>query len=251
MSMGNNPYIRIQTLSESQQNLVSDVIGAFEKKITAEIDPNSDICTTKFSEDFQNRLVLYHAMNAEALSKKTFEYALRGACRFDGRRADLDANPTHPGTDIEIDGVGFSLKTEAARSISRTTLTISKLMETRWIRECQNGADYLEGVRKHIITHLLKYQRILVLRAFAINEQLYEYHLVEIPVDILRLSAGLLASDFKSRTKNGSSSADVVMDGKKAFSLSLDGSVEKVTIRSLDLRLCTLHGKWTVSATAV
>ncbi len=249
--MADNPYVRIQTLSQSQQNLVSDVIGAFEKRIATEINPHSDICTTKFSEDFQNRLVLYHAMNEEALSKKTFEYALRGACRFDKRIAHLDANPTNPGTDIDIDGEAFSLKTEAAKSISRKSLTISKLMEARWIRECQNGDDYLRGVCNNIVTHLQQYQRILMLRAFGPKDHLYEYHLIEIPLDILLHSANLSAPDFKPRTKNGSSGADVKINGQKAFSLILDGSVEKVTIRSLDLQFCKLHGKWIVPIISV
>lgn len=244
--MTDKPYARLESLSQSQQNLVSDIIGAFENDVIAEINPASDICTPKFAEDFQNRLVLYHAMNEDVLNKKTFEYALRGACRFHGSIANIDNNPTNPGTDIEINGVAFSLKTEAAKTISRNTLTISKLMEARWIRECHGGEDFLRGVQQHIVTHLQQYQRMLMLRAFVISDRVFEYVLVEIPIVVLLKIDHLTAADFSARTPNGSTRADIRISGHKAFSLSLDGSVEKVTIRSLDLRLCQVHARWRI-----
>ena len=139
---------RLVNLSESQQKILMEVITAFESKVESHITKQSDICTPKFSEDFQNRLVLYHAMNEEVLNKKTFEYAFVGACKFDGRQARLESNPVNPGTDAVVNGVAYSLKTEASRGINPSNITISKLMEARWIRECETGEDFLSGMKQ-------------------------------------------------------------------------------------------------------
>jgi hypothetical protein len=244
--MTENYHTRINSLSKSQQDLVSEIIHAFESSVTSKIDSTSNICTEKFAEDFQNRIVLYHAMNEELLNKKTFEYALRGACRFDGRSAELNSNSTNAGADITIDGRSFSLKTEASSAIKRSHLTISKIMEARWIRDCNNGAEFLRGLQHNFIAHLRQYQRILMLRGFVINPQLVEYMLVEIPLDILLQSQHLSPSDFKPQTVNGTTSAKIQVGGKQAFTLRLDGSVEKITISLLSLELCQIHGSWQV-----
>lgn len=237
---------RILRLSPRQKALVTDVVDAFESDVAADADPNSDICTPAFSEEFRNRLVLHHVMNEELLKKKTFEFAVRGACRFAGKDAVLDDNPVNPGTDITIDGVHFSLKTEAAKSINPNFLTISKLMEARWIRSCRTGQDFLDGVRSNIVPHLSRYARILMLRAFKIENQLCEYVLIEIPLEVLLMCGNLSPEDFSERTVNGSSSAEVILNGERAYTLSFDGSVEKITVRRLALSLCTFHGKWMV-----
>ncbi len=244
--MANDLPSRIQALTLSQKILVADVIGALEAAVSSNINSTSDICTPKFSEDFQNRLVLHHAINDEVLKKKTFEYAFRAACRFDGRSAELDENSVNPGADIVVDNVAFSLKTEASKNMSKKSLHISKLMEASWIRLCKDEEDIAQGVKSKVVPHLNQYERILMLRAFTIGGQTFEYFLIEIPLKTLLEIKKLSASDFSKRTKKGSSRAAVQINGEKVFSLGLDGSVEKITISSFGLKQCTIHGQWTV-----
>jgi len=214
--------------------------------IEEKLNPQSDIASAVFAEDFRNRLTLYHALNEDALKKKTFEFAFCGALRAAGRNAVVIANATHPGRDIEVDGIAYSCKTEASQGINKELLTISKLMEARWIRDCATSAHYLAQVKDRVLAHLGEYQRIFVLRAFKLPDGRYEYHLVEIPKSVLMQIGDLREQDFSPRTVNGSSSARVFDQGAQSFILRLDGSVEKVTLSALRTRLCISHAVWKV-----
>ncbi|NMG11685.1 hypothetical protein DP117_34455 [Brasilonema sp. UFV-L1] len=143
-------------------------------------------------------------------------------------------------------------------------------MEARWIRECRVSADFARETTYRVISHLSKYERIMMLRAYDIlppvsKENQTEispliqnsdaiktlpkvrYELYEIPLNVLMLVKGLQESSFKPRTKNGGSSAKVyTTDNKAAFTLILDGSVEKITVSSLRIDLCFLHGSWVI-----
>lgn len=231
-------------LSKSQAALIRRVAGFLRAKIEETISTDSDLVEPDFADDFRNRLVLYHALNDDPLKKKAFEFAFAAASRAAGHSASVTTSSTLAGRDVEVDGVAFSCKTEAAQSIKRKAITISKLMEARWIRACADAADFRRHVQDRIVGHLDEYERIIVLRAFQLPDQRYEYHLVEIPRDLLLRVATLEDRDFSRRTSNGSSSADVRVDGRRAFRLRLDGSVEKVTISDLDVSLCRPHATW-------
>jgi len=224
----------IKTLSKNRKRLLTEMANALLSRVESVIYEDSDICLPEFAMNFQDRIVLYHAMNDEVMKKKTFEYAFKGAMEAAGGKAHLVNDPTNPGNDVEVDGTKFSLKTEASGSISRGNITISKLMEARWIRDCHSGDEFAESVKARVVTHLNEYERIVMLRAFKINHPRkgFEYHLIEIPRDLLLMCGNLTGQDFSERTKNGSSSADIFNNRwERLWRLSLDGSVEKVTVR--------------------
>ncbi|MBY0523369.1 MAG: hypothetical protein K2R98_08215 [Gemmataceae bacterium] len=156
-------------------------------------------------------------------------------------------NPVNAGHDITVDGVAFSMKTEAGASISATHLKISKFMEARWIRECKTGVDFHRGMAK-LLKHLSHYQRIIVLRVFHVTEPVagVRYDLVEIPHRLLSRVSTLNPVDFSPRRVSGTSRATVKLGGQDAFHVRLDGSVEKVTIDRLDIQRCRPHASWTV-----
>ena len=72
------------------------------------------------------------------------------------------------------------------------------------------------------------------------------YDLREIPKAVLAGVADLVAEDFGKLTKANGTSAKVNYDGQVAFTLRLDGSVEKVTISGLNVTLCPLHAWWSL-----
>ena len=84
------------------------------------------------------------------------------------------------------------------------------------------------------------------MRAFDRADGTVEYNLVEIPLTVLRQVKALRAGDFSERTKNGGSSAKVTVNGRPAFTLRLDGSVEKITVSGLRVDVCRRHGTWRV-----
>jgi transcriptional regulator with XRE-family HTH domain len=241
-------YLRV--LVPGQVELLLDMARAITSPVLPQVDPNTDIVTSEFAVNFSTRLLLHHATTAETFKKKSFEYALAAASKVAGRSATLTENGTFPGADVIIDGVKFSCKTEAAAGISRSSITVSKLMEARWIRECRTGSDFLNGVLARSVEHLRRYERIVVLRAIRTSTTVVEYKLVEIPLEVLLAMSSLKPKDFSERTPNGSSRARVKYNGQDAFTLTLDGSVEKVSVSGLKSSLCRHHATWDIPVIA-
>jgi len=232
-------------LHPQRLDVLLELAVALGRDVAVSVDPDSDLMTPEFVEDFSARLIAYHALHEQKLTKKTFEFVFQGACRAAGQNAKITSSPVNPGADITVDGVPFSLKTEGARSMSRAKISISKLMEARWIRECRSSQDFAQETVAHVVEHLQSYRRMLVLRAFSVAAG-FEYHLVEIPLDVLMQVQHLTAADFSPRTDNGGSSAHVHVGDAIAFTLRLDGSVEKVTVSGLQIEFCMKHGVWRV-----
>lgn len=237
---------RARLLSPERLGVLLQVAEAVGQGIRVDHDSTSDIVTDGFLEDFSARLLAYHAMHAQKLTKKPFEYLFVEASRAAGRKATLSASAVNPGADAVVDGVPFSLKTEGAQAMKKTAITISKLMEARWIRECRTGEDFARETRLHLESHLSQYERVLVFRAFE-DSRHFKYELIEIPIHLFTLATSLAPTAFSTRTKNGSSSAQVFSGGRPAYTLRLDGSVEKVTVSGLDTSLCVEHARWTVN----
>jgi hypothetical protein len=226
--------------------LLTEMAKALQRPITVSVAGDSDIVSEAFASDFTGRLLLFHAMHDAALTKKTFEYFFCGASRAAGRSAHHTENAVHAGEDITVDGVKFSLKTEGGKSISTKAVHISKFMEARWIRECRTGDDFCRLSHERILDHLKHYERIVTLRAFESGDYI-KYDLVEIPRVLLEKIGTLRPFDFSVRSENGSSSAIVKGEnGENLFTLSLDGSVEKVTVRNLLVNHCRIHAQWSV-----
>lgn len=236
----------ISQLPPERVNLLIEMGNALARSVVAEVSSDTDIVVSAFERDFSGRLLLFHAMHDAALTKKTFEYFFCGSSRAAGRAAIQTENSVYPGEDVVVDGQKFSLKTEGGKSISHAVIHISKLMEARWIRDCHSADDFCTLSKERIGVHLDHYERIISLRSF-MSDSKVRYELVEIPKQVLLGVSKLRPSDFSPRTINGSSSAPVIgCDGSLSFVLSLDGSVEKITIRNLSLRLCKVHAKWEV-----
>src|SRR5690606_21528118 len=101
----------------------------------------------------------------------------------------------HRGADLEVDGRYYSLKTEAAKGLNPKSITISKLMEARWIRDLGGPEDAPGQVRQRILSHLQEYERIFMLRSYG-DETRVRYDLREIPKDVLSAVENLDARDF-------------------------------------------------------
>jgi len=240
----------IGQLESGRVKMLADIARSLSKDVEEQINPDSDLVTQDFAEAFAARILIHHALMASEMKKRRFEYALQQTARAVGYDAELTRSRTNPGQDIRIDGTAFSLKTEAASNIRPDKITISKFQEARWIRNCHTPAEFAEGTRRNVGRHLNQYERILLLRVFELEKDSFSgesvrYDLVEIPVPLLRKALELPDEEFDEETKAGSSGADIREAGRRLFRLTLDGSVEKVTIRSLLVDACIEHGSWT------
>ncbi len=132
----------ISKLNGGQLDLLFEMATCMGSTIKEVVSKDSDILTEEFRANFSNRLLVHHATHEEKFKKKSFEYAFCAASRSAGRQARMTSDPTNPGADVIVEGRSFSLKTEAAAGISENNITISKLMEARWIRDCKSKKDF-------------------------------------------------------------------------------------------------------------
>lgn len=210
------------------------------------INPDSDLVDLRFAKHFQMSLLLHHAHSAQPLIKQLFEHKFLEACKARNWEGFIESSPVNPGRDIHSNNTDWSLKTEAAKSSSKNKIKISKFCEARWIRECLEPKDFLQGISDHILPHLDRYDRIVLLKVTEPTEGMISYALYEIKTDLLRLMANIQITDISRRSVNGSASSPVFLNGERAFSLRFDGSVEKITIEQINTKLCQLHCKWIV-----
>lgn len=232
----------LRSLTPIQVEVLSGIISKFAEEQKGELVLDDFLDADAF-EYFSTRLAAHHASSGVALKKENFEHILEHSFNRSGHDAKLTDSMVHRGADIEVDGVAYSLKTEAAKGLNPKKITISKLMEARWIRDLDSEADAPEQVRDRVLSHLDGYERIFILRSYG-DEARVRYDLREIPKGVIAAAADLVADDFGKLTKAGGTSAKVKYEGSVAFTLRLDGSVEKVTISGLNVDLCPLHAWW-------
>lgn len=225
-------------------------VDALGTTVTSTPAAGSDVVTMVFDRRFAASLLLHHAHTRLPMVKTVFEHVTVAAFRADGRCAALTDNATYPGRDLTVNGVGYSLKTSAAKKINANFITISKFSEAQQIRDCRTGEDFRRLVARIFDKHLASYARVLKLRVFLQAKDVLRYELVELPYDLLAAAALLKADDFSPRTPKGGTIAVITRNGEPAWKLRLDGSVEKVTISQFRVALCVTHGRWVVPVTA-
>ena len=174
---------------------------------------------------------------------------MQRALSSSGRKAEL-ARRTNPGRDLIVDGVAWSLKTQADASIRRERIHISKFMELgkgEWVE-----AGHLAGLRDRMLEHMKAYERIVSLRCLSQNAKnecavAHEYELVEIPKSLLQqASTATLRMVDKSKQSPKPGYGEVKDDGgKPIFSLYFDGGTErKLQIKDIDKARCIVHATW-------
>lgn len=228
-------------LDPVQVELLTEIARTMMRRVVETFYEESDFATPRFRVNFRNRLLIHHATNEAKLTKKAFEFAFLGASRADGRTGSTATSNTLSGADVIVDGIRFSLKTEAARGIKTEQITISKFTEARWIQQQNNLKQLAEEAAKRIPAHLDQYDRILMLRVREMAGAQLHYEIVEIPTHLLQRIKILTEADFTPRTSQGGSSAKVTIEGRPAFALRLDGSDGKITISGLQMEFCVRH----------
>lgn len=245
----------LETLSPEKLKLVLSVVKALNAPVAFTPGHRSDVVNEAFVAAMSDSLVLHHSLHEEALNKKPFEYVFR-KCLLAQGNVDARLNQSPGAFSFDVFGAGqrWSLKTEAAKGISRARIKVEKLMEARWIRG-STAEECAAQVRDRLPHHLSGYDRILIMRAF-FESSAVVYRLEEIPISVLRecfLAATgdmFLPTDVKP-PKTPSYGANFVhprYPGKE-FRVLLDASVEKVRL-SFPVELATNHGTWTLSNAA-
>jgi hypothetical protein len=237
----------IPRLSARQLAYLSGFVRALTRAIDVLRDTESDIVSAAFVESFGDIIRIHHCMSSRPVTKEHFERAFEQCARESGMQAELAARG-NPGHDITINGVRFSLKSQADQSIRADVIHISKFMELgkgRW----KTKAD-LAGLRDRFLHHLEGYDRILSLRAFPLEadgSKSWKYELVEIPKDLLQMaSSGEIRMQHNSSQNPKPGYCTVRSeDGEVLFELYFDGGTErKLQIKHLVKSACRVHAEW-------
>jgi hypothetical protein len=240
-----------ETITAAEWDLIKPVLEWVRRDVGQKLYEPSGLVSERFADAFSMRLRVFHALHSpsEAMTKKAFEFAFEAAAIADGHYAAVATSATTAASDITVDGVGFSLKTEASKDIKSSLIVISKLMESAWTKACPTIADFISGIKANVIPRLRHSARVFLLRAHGrlSKSGAIRYELVEIPVELLLSMENVRAADFKAITKAKGTSCPVYVGKDVAYTLVFDGSDQKITIRNLSYDMCTLHAEWTLS----
>lgn len=233
---------RLEELTESQLEWIQAFVNQFGLEAQFTRLSSSNVVSVDVLNGLGDLLRIHHAMSRQPLTKAPFEYALEKALNRSKVSSALADSATNPGHDITIDGVRFSLKTEAAAAIREDFVHISK-----WMEMGKGEWDPPNVQLPRFLEHLNGYDRILVMRCLERTGNRYRYELVEIPRTLLlEAKHGLVKPAKKTTQATMPHHCDVASeDGAKKFSLYFDAGAErKLQVRDLRKDLCVLHATW-------
>jgi Type II site-specific deoxyribonuclease len=242
----------LDSLTSRQLVIVAAMVKQLNIPVNFTPAEGSNVVDPMFAEEMSNLLSLHHSTHESPLKKEPFEYAFKQCLIAQGHaEADLNPRPGESACDVFGNNERWSLKTEAAKSLSRNQVKIEKLSEARWVREATTPEACAIEVRERIPRHMDGYDRILVLRAETRPDH-FTYTLEEVPKELLRQSISAAEPYQFAKTDRGtkkgiSYGANFVhpFNGDTLFRMLLDSSVEKVRVW-FQTRYCIHHGTWVV-----
>ncbi len=146
-------------------------------------------------------------------------------------------NPNQPQHDITVDGKKMSLKTETGKATDKDFISITKLCTT------ETGDWTSEALIRHTLSHLRRYDHILMLRAIS-ADGVFEYQVLDIPLAILRRIETVTVVPSGTRTGRKSLSATVNDGSTQLFQIRFDGADGKCQIKNLRVDRCRKLAEW-------
>ena len=136
----------------------------------------------------------------------------------------------------------LSLKSTAAKNLSKSALHISKLTEAAWIQDARTARDRRDRTIELFRQYRRAVSQIVMLRAFRedIDKVPHKYQLVEVPVSIFD-------SIQKAPLKVFERDAPVIectVGDRVAAVVAIDRSDAKITVRRVQLSACIVHAEW-------
>ena len=142
-----------------------------------------------------------------------------------------------PQHDLLVGVIRISLKTETGIGTDPERISITKLCTT------ETGTWDSGALIQHALAHLDRYDAMLMLRAvWRVGS--FHYQLLEIPLVLLRLIAGVEASPVGRRQGRRSMAVDVCDQEGKVFRVHFDGADGKCQIRGLSVSRCRVLLEW-------
>ena len=228
--------------ADAQVRQLRNVALAMNQPIRFTRGDGSTLVVGGFEAEFRARLQAHHGTHTSGMDRLAFESALFAACQQAGFAVAFAPSRTTRFWDLTIQGEQASVKTTQAKKLKRDVIEVSKLSEAAWIQDVRGARD-----RRLKTLELFKefsdaVKRWYVLRIFETDPS-WEYELLEIPVWIFGAPVQALPVDAFDSDGPRIAVKDPTTE-QSLFTLVLDRSDAKITIKHLPIASCTVHGNW-------
>ena len=197
-------------------------------------------------EYFGLALSVHHGATTEPLGLSSFETVFRNACEHLHWSTDPPGSRTQRFVDMVVVPKSgkrrqLSLKSTAAKNLSKTALHISKLTEAAWIQDARTAGDRRDRTLELLRQYQSAVTQIVMLRAFRedIDKIPQKYQLVEVPVSIFDSIQQAPLKVFE----RDAPVIECIVEDRVAAVVAVDRSDAKITVRRVQLSACTVHAE--------
>lgn len=240
---------RIDHLSPTAIQFVARILDSLSSPPEASVNQKKTWLTDNpdWIEYFGLALSVHHGTTTDPLRLTGFETVFRNACEFAKWKVEKPVSETHRFVDLTIrrgrnPAQRLSLKSTAAKNLSKSTVHISKLTEAAWIQDVRSARDRRKKTLKLFREYTAAVDSIVMLRAFREPEKVpSRYQLIEIPTEIFQ---SLQKAPVSAFAQDGPTIDCSFGNYSAAARVSLDRSDAKITIKQIKLAACTRHVEW-------
>lgn len=201
----------------------------------------------EWAEYFGLALSVHHSATVEPLGLTAFETVFRNACEHLGWAVDPPGSRTRRFIDLTVRADHgperrLSLKSTAARNLSRSSVHISKLTEAAWVQDTRTARARREKTQELFRQYQSAVSEIIMLRAFRSGPDQVpsRYQLVEIPASIFDSIQSAPLTMFE----RDAPLLECRINGELVAVVAIDRSDAKITVRRIQLTACTVHAEW-------
>ena len=239
----------LDSFSQVKIEFVARVMESLANPPSANIRSKGTWLTSEpdWIEYFGLALSVHHGATTEPLGFTAFETVFRNACEHLLWPIDPPGSSTQRFVDMVVRPQSgkrrqLSLKSTAAKNLSKKTLHISKLTEAAWIQDARTARDRRDRTLELFRQYRRAVTQIVVLRAFRKDVGMvpHKYQLVEIPVSIFD---SIQQTPLKVFERDAPVIECTVGD-RVAAAVAIDRSDAKITVRRVQLSACTVHAEW-------
>ncbi len=240
---------RLDTLSPTGIRFVARMVESLSVPPQAKVNKQKTWLPVDWIEYFGLAISVHHATTTQPLEQRGFETVFRNACESVGWATECPVSGIQRFLDLNVkhgssSRLKLSLKSTSAQRLSRTTVHISKLTEAAWIQDMRTAKQRRERTLALFQEYMNAVDSIMMLRAFHRGQGApSEYQLVEIPTEIFQSLQNAPLSSFNA----DGPTIDCSYGGHDvAARVSLDRSDAKITVKQINLDVCTVHVEWEV-----
>ena len=242
---------KIDGLTPMGVHFVARVVDSLADPLRAQTETTAPTwinAESDWVEYFSYRISVHHGITTDALGLSAFETAFRAACEAVGWDIDPPGSATRRFVDLTVgtpDGSErrLSLKSTAAKRLSKTTAHISKLTEAAWIQDIRSSRARRAKTLALFQEYRTAVDEIVMLRAFRSSPTAipHRYQLLGIPSDIF---ASLAEAPLTAFEADGPTIDCSYSGNPAAARVSLDRSDAKITVKQIQLSACDTHANW-------